>query len=85
MNQIRLYIDEDSFNKSLIAAFRSADIDVITVADVSKQSCSDEDQLTWASENERAIYSYNRRDFCRLHGEFLSTKHNHAGIIVLRQ
>ena len=72
MNQIRLYVDEDSFDKSLIAAFRSADLDVITVADVSKQSYSDEDQLIWAAEQERVIYSYNRRDFCRLHKEFLS-------------
>lgn len=85
MNQIRLYIDEDSFDKSLVTAFRSADLDVITVADVSKQSYSDEDQLIWAAGQERVIYSYNRRDFCRLHDEFLSTERNHAGIIVLRQ
>ena len=85
MNQIRLYVDEDSFDKSLIAAFRSADLDVITVADVSKQRYSDEDQLIWAAEQERVIYSYNRRDFCRLHKEFLSVERNHAGIIVLRQ
>ena len=85
MNQIRLYIDEDSFGKSLVAAFRNADLDVITVADINKQSCSDEDQLVWAAEQGRAIYSYNRRDFCRLHSEFLSTQRNHAGIIVLRQ
>jgi hypothetical protein len=31
------------------------------------------------------IYSYNRQDFCRLHGEFLSAERNHAGIIVLKQ
>ncbi len=85
MNQIRLYIDEDSFDKSLVAAFRSAALDVITVADTNKQSCSDEDQLIWAAEQGRVIYSYNRRDFCRLHIEFLSTERNHAGIIVLRQ
>ena len=85
MNQIRLYIDEDSFDKSLVAAFRSADFDVTTVADANKQSYSDEDQLAWAAEQERVIYSYNRRDFCRLHNEFLSAERNHAGIIVLRQ
>jgi hypothetical protein len=85
VSQIRLYIDEDSFDKSLVAAFRSKDLDVITVADANKESCSDEDQLAWSAEQGRVIYSYNRRDFCRLHGEFLSTERNHAGIIVLRQ
>lgn len=85
MKQIRLYIDEDSFDKSLVAAFRSANLDVITVADTNKQSCSDEDQLIWATEQGRVIYSYNRRDFCRLHSKFVSTERNHAGIIVLRQ
>jgi hypothetical protein len=66
VSQIRLYIDEDSFDKSLVAAFRSANLDVITVADASKQSWSDEDQLLWAAEQGRVIYSYNRRDFCLL-------------------
>jgi hypothetical protein len=84
VNQIRLYVDEDSFDKSLVAAFRSADLNVITVADVSKQGYSDKEQLIWAAEQGRVIYSYNRRDFCCLHDEFLSTERNHAGIIVLR-
>jgi Domain of unknown function (DUF5615) len=85
VSQIRLYIDEDSFDKSLVAAFRNADFDVITVADASQQGYSDEEQLTWAAERGRVIYSYNRRDFCILHSDFLAMERNHAGIIVLRQ
>lgn len=85
MSQIRFYIDEDSVEKSLIAAFRKAGLDVVTVTDVNRQSYSDEDQLIWATEQERVIYSYNRRDFCRLHSEFLGVERNHAGIVLLQQ
>jgi hypothetical protein len=85
VSQIRFYLDEDSFEKSLVAAFRSADLDVVTVADVDRQSFSDEEQLTWAAEQGRVIYSYNRRDFCRLHSEFIAAEMSHAGIIVVQQ
>ena len=85
MSQIRFYLDEDSVEKSLITAFRNAGLDVVTVTDVDRQSYSDEEQLIWATEQERVIYSYNRRDFCRLHNEFLATERSHAGIILLQQ
>ncbi|MBE8966981.1 hypothetical protein IQ277_12215 [Nostocales cyanobacterium LEGE 12452] len=38
MSQIRLYLDEDSVEKSLIKAFCNANLDVVTVADVSRNS-----------------------------------------------
>ena len=85
MSQICLYLDEDSFEKSLVTAFRSTGFDVVTVADVSRQSFSDEEQLIWATEQRRVIYSYNRGDFCRLHNEFLAAERIHTGIIVLQQ
>ncbi len=85
MSQIHVYLDEDSVEKSLVAAFRNAGLDVVTVTEVDRQSCSDEQQLIWATEQGRAIYSYNRRDFCRLHSEFLAADRNHAGIVLLQQ
>lgn len=85
MSQICLYLDEDSFEKSLVTAFRSKGFDVVTVADVSRQSFSDEEQLIWAAEQRRVIYSYNRGDFCHLHNEFLTAEKIHTGIIVLQQ
>ena len=85
MSQIRFYIDEDSVEKSLIAAFRKAGLDVVTVTDVNRQSYCDEDQIIWATEPKRVIYSYNRRDFCRLQSEFLAVERNHAGIVLLQQ
>ena len=85
MSHIRFYLDEDSAEKSLITAFRNAGFDVVTVIDVSRQSYSDEEQLIWATEQGRVIYSYNQQDFCRLHSEFLAAERNHAGIILLQQ
>ena len=85
MSQIRFYLDEDSVEKSLIAAFRNAGLDVVTVTEVDRQSYSDENQLIWATEQGRVIYSYNRRDFCRLHSEFLAAQRNHSGIVLLQQ
>lgn len=85
MSQICLYLDEDSFEKSLVTAFRNAGLDIVTVADVSRQSFPDEEQLIWATEQRRVIYSYNRSDFCRLHSEFVAIERSHAGIVVLPQ
>lgn len=85
MSQIRFYLDEDSTEKSLITAFRHAGLDVITVLDIDRQSYSDEEQLIWATEQGRVIYSYNQRDFCRLHSKFLAAQRSHAGIILLQQ
>lgn len=85
VSRICFYLDEDSFEKSLTAAFRNAGLDVVTVADVNRQSYSDEEQLIWATEQRRVIYSYNRSDFCRLHSEFLAAGRTHAGIIVSQQ
>ena len=85
MSKIRFYLDEDSIEKSLIIAFRNPGLNIVTVADVGKQSYPDKDQLTWVTEQGRVVYSYNRRDFYRLHSEFLATERNHAGIVLLQQ
>jgi len=85
VSKIRFSLDEDSVEKSLVAAFRNADLDVVTVNEIERQTYSDEEQLIWATEQGRVIYSYNRRDFCRLHSEFLQQATNHAGIVLLQQ
>ena len=43
---------------------------------------SDEEQLAWAFEQGRTLYTYNASDFCRLHSEFLRQERHHAGIII---
>ncbi|NEP09980.1 MAG: hypothetical protein F6K14_07110 [Symploca sp. SIO2C1] len=36
MSQIHFYLDEDSVEKSLVAAFRNAGLDVVTVTEVNQ-------------------------------------------------
>lgn len=45
----------------------------------------DEEQLARATAEGRAVYSYNRGDFCRLHKAWLLAERSHGGIILSRQ
>lgn len=83
MSQIRLYFDEDSGNMSLVEALRNEDIDVLTTPEANRMGYSDQDQLLWATQQNRIIYSFNMGDFCRLHNIFISDGVTHVGIIVV--
>ncbi|MDM9382572.1 DUF5615 family PIN-like protein [Chlorogloeopsis sp. ULAP01] len=85
MSKIRLYLDEDTIKAALVKALRNADLDIITVADVGRLGYSDEEQLIWAKEQARVIYSFNIGDFCRLHHDFIVQAKSHAGIILAFQ
>ncbi|WP_341735519.1 DUF5615 family PIN-like protein [Microcoleus sp. CAWBG640] len=83
MSQIRLYLDEDTLRKAFVQALRENGIDVVTVSDANNLGRIDEEQLIWATEQGRVIYTFNSRDFCRLHGSFFAVGNSHAGIIVV--
>jgi predicted nuclease of predicted toxin-antitoxin system len=83
MSKIRLYLDEDTLRKTFVQALRENGIDVVTVSDANNLGRIDEEQLIWATEQGRVIYTFNSRDFCRLHGSFIAVGNNHAGIIVV--
>lgn len=85
MSQIRLYLDEDALQDALVQALRRENVDVMTVADADRLSLSDEDQLVWAAQQMRAIYSFNVGDFCALHSVFLTEGKSHGGIILVSQ
>ena len=85
MTRIRLYLDEDTIKAALSRALRNADLDVLTVADADRLGYPDEEQLTWATEQGRVIYSFNIGDFCRLHRDFVAVERSHAGIILAPQ
>ena len=67
MSKIRLYLDEDIQEQALILALRNSGVDVITTSEANRLSFSDEEQLIWTTEQGRVVYSFNRRDFSRLH------------------
>ncbi len=85
MSQIRLYMDEDSTSRSLRLALQNRGVDVITTLDVDRLKYPDEEQLIWATEQGRVLYSSNIKDFYRLHTAFLLSGGEHSGIILVQQ
>jgi hypothetical protein len=85
VNRICFYLDEDTIKTALIQALRNADLDVVTVADVRRLGYTDEEQIIWATEQKRVIYSFNIGDFCRLHRDYMAEDKSHSGIILASQ
>jgi|688.fasta_scaffold21202_4 hypothetical protein len=85
MTSIRLYLDEDSMDWVLVEALRSRGIDIVTVQEVGTQGYRDDEQLAWATAQNRVLYSHNIADFCRLHSEWLELGRLHSGIALMAQ
>nr|WP_238393354.1 DUF5615 family PIN-like protein [Myxacorys almedinensis] len=77
-----MYIDEDSEATALVQALHERGIDVLTTLEVKRLRYPDDDQLRWATEQGRVIYTSNVRDFYQLHTIFVSQEEAHAGIIM---
>jgi hypothetical protein len=75
----RLYANEN-FPLPLVMVLRELGHDVITVNETGKaeQVWPDQAVLEYASQDDRAILTFNRRHFIRLHNE----DSNHSGIIT---
>ncbi|MDJ0676208.1 MAG: DUF5615 family PIN-like protein [Calothrix sp. MO_167.B42] len=82
MTEIRLYLDEDTMDNDLLEALRLRKVDVLSVGEAQMLSRSDEEQLKWALNNQRVIYSFNVRDFYKIHTNLVENSQNHAGIIL---
>jgi hypothetical protein len=70
-------------SRALLRGLRSRGIEVTTVLEEGKAGDSDQVQLEYASQIRRVLYSFNVRDFCRLHKQYLSEGRSHAGIVVV--
>lgn len=82
MTKIRLYLDEDTMDSDLLTALRRRNVDIIATGEAQMLSRSDEEQLQWALKHQRVIYSFNVRDFYRIHTNWIKKKQNHSGIIL---
>ncbi|HSR49580.1 MAG TPA: DUF5615 family PIN-like protein [Acidobacteriota bacterium] len=83
---MRLYIDEDSMSKALVQALRQQGFDVLTAQEAGLRGEDDKVQLAHATRQDRVFFTYNVRDFSRLHQEYWQTgQEQHAGIITCRQ
>ena len=85
MSKIKLYIDEDASREAFINALHRANIDCLTTSEANNLSCSDSEQLIWATSNNRVIYTFNVRDYCQLHTSYMQSEKNHQGIIVVER
>ena len=85
MSMIRLYLDEDSQDQSLLRALRARNIDVITVKETQTEGLIDVEQLRLATKQQRVLYSHNIGDFYQIHTEFVAGAEQHSGIALLAQ
>jgi hypothetical protein len=83
--RVLLYLDEDSARHSLARELRLRGAEVATALEVGMVGRSDDDQLEWATNCNRALYSFNRRDFYRIHTDWLRATRSHSGIILSKQ
>jgi hypothetical protein len=82
---IKLYLDEDTISRALIKALRSRNADVVTAKEADLIQVDDRDHLEYATSLNRVVFTFNARDFVRLHTEYMSTGRHHGGIIVSDQ
>ena len=82
---LRLYFDEDSMDQALIRALKVRGVDVETAWTAAMLRRSDLEQLSYATREERVLYSFNVGDFCRLHTRLLAEGNGHAGLILAQQ
>jgi len=80
---VRLYVDEDASEAAVIVGLRARGVDLVTTIEANRCGTSDDAQLDFATEQGRAIYTFNAGDFARLHREFLDQGRSHAGIVLI--
>lgn len=81
---VKLLLDEDVHLK-LAESLRQYGIDTIHVQELHRTGQSDLEQLRYAVEQKRCIFTFNVGDFVRLHKAFIEQEREHYGIIVSKQ
>lgn len=80
---MRLYLDEDAMADALVEALQQRGFDVETAQQRGHRGWSDEGHLLHAFQSARVLYSFNRRDYLRIHTRWMSDGRHHAGIVLL--
>jgi len=81
---VRLYLDRHIMTR-LAVDLRGRGYDVLTTEEAGKDTAADEEQLAFATAENRAILTFNIRDFAPLHEAWQTAERPHAGIIVSKQ
>ena len=84
MTPIAFYLDEH-IQISLAEALRTRGIDILTTQEAHNIGLEDIQQLAFATQNNRALLSYNKRHFAKIHYQWMNIHRPHAGIILSDQ
>jgi predicted nuclease of predicted toxin-antitoxin system len=82
--KIQLLIDED-VHAGLAHALRKRGYDAIHAQELDGKGRSDSDQLGFAIEQGRCLFTFNVKDFVILHKKHVKKGQTHWGIIVSKQ
>jgi len=82
--KIQLFLDED-VHSGLAHALRQRGYDAIHAQELERKGRSDLDQLLFAIEQERCLFTFNVKDFVILHNVQAKAQQEHWGIIVSKQ
>lgn len=80
-----LYFDDDSESVRVSRALAALGFDVLRATDAGMRGKPDAAHLAFAATGGRVLVTGNRGDFLHLHGQYLRTKQDHAGIIIILQ
>ena len=82
--KIELFLDED-VHSGLAHALRKRGYDATHAQELDRKGRSDLDQLLFATQNERCLFTFNVKDFVILHNRLAKNQQEHWGIIVSKQ
>lgn len=84
MSDISFFTDEDVHGE-LAGILRASGFDAVSTPEAGRLNEPDPIHLEWCQQQGRAIVSFNTRDFCALHKEWMVAGKRHSGIIVSDQ
>lgn len=84
MSALRFFTDEDIY-AAVAPIMRRAHFDAISAPEANRLGKTDDEQLQWATSQNRAIVTFNVAHFANLHSEWLARGRDHSGIIVSSQ
>jgi len=81
---MRLYFDEN-VPVPLATALAQHGIDCLTTRDAGNRGLSDEEQLTFATQEQRSLVTFNCKDFLSLATYWQEIGRSHAGMILSKE
>ncbi len=81
---VRLYLDRHIMAR-LAVDLRGGGFDVLGTEEAGNDTAADEEQLVFATRENRALLTFNIRDFAPLHEHWQAAGRPHAGIVVSQQ